>query len=130
MLNVEWKQAKPPVRSAKSPVKAPAIVEMTGEQFDALPDAEKERIFREIDSMSPEQWRAESRPPNAAERARLKRTDARMKRTAGRRTRMNRIVVSMEKRLLNRVDAYPKKHALERPNMITRGLLLVMGEAS
>jgi len=120
------KQAKPPTRRAKRP----AIVEMTGEQFDALPDAEKERIYREIDSMSPEQWRAESRPPNAAERARLKRTETRMKRTAVRRARMNRIVVSMETTFLNRVDAYAKKHALERADMITRGLRLVMGDAS
>jgi hypothetical protein len=104
------KQAKPPARRAKRSAKAPAIVEMTGEQFDALPDAEKERIYREIDSMSPEQWRAESRPPNAAERARLKRTDARMKRTAAHRTRMD--------------------HALERADVITRGLRLVMDEAS
>jgi len=124
------KQAKPPSQRAKRPVKAPAIVEMTGEQFDALPDAEKERIYRAIDSMSPEQWRAESRPPNAAERTRLKRTEARMKRTAAQRARMNRIVVSMEKTFLNRVDAYAKKHALERADMITRGLRLVMGEAS
>ena len=97
---------------------------------DVAAYAEKERIYRAIDSTSPEQWRAESRPPNAAERARLKRTEARMKRTAGRRARMNRIVVSMEKTFLNRVDAYAKKHALERTDMITRGLRLVMGEAS
>ena len=124
------RQAKPPARRAKRPVKAPVIVEMTGEQFDALSDAEKERIYREIDGMSPERWRAESRPPNAAERARLKRTEARMKRTATQRARMNQIVVSMEKTFLNRVDAYAKKHALERTDMITRGLRLVMGEVS
>jgi metal-responsive CopG/Arc/MetJ family transcriptional regulator len=52
-----------------------------------------------------------------------------MKRTAARRGPMNRIVVSMEKTFLNRVDAYAKKHALERADMITRGLRLVMGEA-
>ena len=125
------KRAKPPARRARRTVKSPAIVEMTGEQFDALPEAEKERIYREIDSMSPEQWRAESRSPNAAERARLGRTEARLNRTAAaRRARMNRIVVSVEETFLSRVDAYAKKHALQRADMITRGLRLVMGEAS
>lgn len=41
---------------------------MTGEDFDALPDAEKERIWQEIDLMSPEELLAKSRPLNKNER--------------------------------------------------------------
>ena len=40
---------------------------MTGRDFDALPAAEKERIFQELERGTPEQRRAESRPPNAKE---------------------------------------------------------------
>jgi hypothetical protein len=116
----------------------PVIEEMTGEQFDALPDAEKERIYQEIDSMTPEQWEAQCRPPNAAERARLEATAARFKRnsaarrkaarTNGAREKEAEVAVTMPQRFLNRVDAYARKHAMERGEMITRGLRLVMGE--
>jgi hypothetical protein len=35
----------------------------------------------------------------------------------------------MEEGFLGRVDAYARKHALKRAEMITRGLRLVMDEA-
>ena len=36
---------------------------MTGRDFKALPDAEKERIFRELDKLTPEQVKAALRLP-------------------------------------------------------------------
>ena len=36
---------------------------MTREQFDALPDAEKERIYQHIDRMTPEEWDARCTSP-------------------------------------------------------------------
>jgi hypothetical protein len=41
---------------------------MTGEDFNALTDAEKERIWQEIDRMTPEELAAQSRPLNKQER--------------------------------------------------------------
>jgi len=37
------------------------------------------------------------------------------------------VAVTLEKGLLKRVDDYAKQHEMKRAEMITRGLLLVMG---
>ena len=42
--------------------------EMTAEDFIALPDSQKERIYAELDAESPQQRRARSRPLNSTER--------------------------------------------------------------
>lgn len=42
---------------------------MTGEEFDALPDSEKERIWQEIDRMTLEELLTKSRPLTKQERA-------------------------------------------------------------
>jgi hypothetical protein len=53
-----------------------------GEEFLALPDSEKERIYSEIDSMSHEEIMARSRPLNARERRRWQRFEAKARRPA------------------------------------------------
>ena len=53
---------------------------MTGEEFDALPDSEKERIWQEIDRMTPEELLAQSRPLTKKERARWERARKKTKR--------------------------------------------------
>jgi hypothetical protein len=42
---------------------------LTGRDFDALPHAQKERIFQELEAKSTEQLLAESRPLSRKERA-------------------------------------------------------------
>jgi hypothetical protein len=98
---------------------------MTGEQFDALPDAEKERIYQEIDSMQSDRLRAASRPPNAAERARLKRTKARMGRPKTGRG-VQTISLTVEKGLLDRADAYASAKGISRAQLVAQGLLSVI----
>ena len=49
--------------------KKPRNREMTGRDFDALPDAEKERIYKELDDKTPEQLLRESRPLTKRQRA-------------------------------------------------------------
>jgi hypothetical protein len=100
-------------------------VEMSGHDFDALSAEEKERIFQEIERGTPEQRRAESRPLNAAERARWKR----IKKKIGR-PRIGKgvktISLSMEGGLLERADAYAKALGISRAQLVARGLDIVM----
>ena len=52
----------------KNRPKKKANEEMTADDFIALPDDQKERIWQEIDRTPPKQLLAESRPLNAKER--------------------------------------------------------------
>jgi hypothetical protein len=49
---------------------------------------------------------------------------------AGHVGRKNPVAVTLEKGLLKRVDEYAKRHEMKRAEMITKGLLLVMGGLS
>jgi len=44
---------------------------ITGRDFDALPDAEKERIFRELDDLTPAQLKEQFRPMTRKDRQAL-----------------------------------------------------------
>src|SRR5690349_4358034 len=99
------------------------------DEFIALPDAEKERIFNEIEAESPEDRLARSRPLNAEERRQWKRFKAKMGRPKvgkGAKT----ISLTVEKGLLARADAYAKKHGISRARMVAEGLKAVLGEAA
>ena len=101
--------------------------EMSGRDFDALPAAEKERIFQEIERGTPEQRRAESRPLNAAERARWKRVKNKVGRPrVGKGVKT--IALSIERGLLERADAYAGKHGISRAQVIAQGLLGLLGD--
>jgi hypothetical protein len=95
-------------------------------EFRALSAEEKDRVWdyydREKIPMS------ESRPLNAEERALFEQVRQRSvdRPKIGQGAKV--VAVTMEKGFLNRVDAYAKKHALKRAEMITRGLRLVMGD--
>jgi hypothetical protein len=107
--------------------------EMTGHDFDALSDAEKEKIFAELDAEPVEQQLARSKPLNARERAFYERfrKAQRAKRKAGR-PRIGKgakvIAVSVERGLLKRADAYARRHGLKRTELIAQALRTVMGE--
>ncbi len=92
--------------------------------FQALTQEEKDAVWEYYDRNIPMN---ESRPLNSAERAQFERVRRRVGRPKiGQGAKV--VAVTMEKGFLNRVDAYAKKHALKRAEMITRGLRLIMGE--
>ena len=103
--------------------------ELTGEAFDALPDAEKERIWQEIDRKSPEQLLAESRPLNKKERATWRRIKKKMGRPKiGKGAKV--ISLSVERGLLKQADAYAKKAGISRAQLVADGLRAVIGSAA
>ncbi len=99
------------------------------EEFIALPDDEKDRIWQEIDRKTPDEVRAESRPLNAKEVAqwrRFKRKAGRPK--VGKGAKM--VALSIELKLLKCADAYAKRHGMKRSELIAKGLETVIGKAS
>jgi hypothetical protein len=93
--------------------------------FSSLPDAEKNRIFAEIESKTPEQILAESRPLNATERAFWKRIKKKMGRPkVGKGSKI--ITMSIELDLLRRATQFAKSHGLNRSALIAQGLETVM----
>ena len=99
---------------------------LNGEAFDALPPAEKERIFREIDAKTTSQLLAESKPLNARERAEWREIKKKMGRPRiGAGTQV--ISVSVEKTLVKQADAYARRHRLTRSELFVQGLRDVIG---
>ncbi len=99
--------------------------EMTAEDFIALPDEEKNRIFEELEAESPEERLAKSKPLNARERAEWKRIQANMRRNRGRPKVGNgvqKVSVSIEQSLLARADAYAKSHKMKRSELFASGV--------
>jgi hypothetical protein len=101
------------------------------DEFIALPDAEKERIFHELEAESPEDRMARSRPLNASERRQWRKFVAR--------SRMGRprvgkgaktISLTVELGLLKQADAYAKRHGISRAKLVAQGLMAVMGPAA
>ena len=103
--------------------------EMTAEDFEALPDAQKEAIWRDIDRKSNAELRAESRPLNARER----RQWSRFQKKAGR-PRIGRgttnISISLEKGLLREFDRFARKAGMSRSELIARGVKAIIDSAA
>jgi hypothetical protein len=94
---------------------------MTGEEFDALPDSEKERIWQEIDRMTPEEIAAKSRPLNKQERAQWER--ARKKITRAKPTpNVRKLSITLEDRLIDRLERLARREGLSRNQIIERSL--------
>jgi len=95
--------------------------ELTFREFDALSAAEKERLFQELERGTPEQRRAESTAPSAAERAMLKRIQKKMGRPKiGKGVKI--VSVSVEVDLLKQADAYAKRAGMKRAELFTEAL--------
>ncbi|HZL37734.1 MAG TPA: hypothetical protein VFC78_20625 [Tepidisphaeraceae bacterium] len=112
-------------RAGETAIKA-SDGELTGEAFDALPDAEKERIWQEIDEMTPEQIKAQSRPLNAKERAIWREIKSKMGRPKSDRG-TTVISLSVERDLLEAADAYAKKRKMTRAQLVAKGLAMALG---
>jgi hypothetical protein len=94
---------------------------LTGRAFDLLPDAEKERIFQELEGETPEERRAKWKAPNAADRAMLNRIKKKMGRPKiGKGCKV--VAVSVEVDLLKRADAYAKRLGVGRTELFTHAL--------
>ena len=105
--------------------------ELTGESFDALPDAAKERIFQEIERESPQERLARSKPLTAAQRARWQKIKRELRRTKSSNGRGVKVIsVGMEPALLKRADAYAKVAGLTRAQLIAGALKIVIGSAT
>lgn len=109
--------------------------EITGRDFDALPVAEKERIYRELDQLTPAQARRAFRPMTPAERREYsRRTSAPIRRKGGRpklgKSGTSIISVSVEKSLLKAVNAYAKAAGIKRSELVTAALRSVVGKSA
>src|SRR5277367_4869671 len=94
---------------------------LTGRGFDLLPDAEKERIFQELEGETPEHRRAKWKAPNAAERAMLSRIKKKMGRPKiGNGCKI--VAVSVEVNLLKQADAYARQLGVGRTELFTHAL--------
>jgi hypothetical protein len=101
------------------------------DEFIALPDSEKERIFQELEAESPEDRLARSRPLNAQERRQWRRFKNKSKMgrpKVGKGARTISLTVEMD--LLKQADAYAKRHGISRAKLIAQGLQAVLGSAA
>ncbi len=98
-----------------------------GRDFEALGAADKEKAW-DYYERRPNIPRSGTRAATVQERARFNR----IRRKAGR-PKIGQgakvVAVTLEQGLLKRVDAYAKRHAMKRAEMISRALKLLMGEA-
>jgi hypothetical protein len=99
--------------------------EMTASDFIELSDAEKADIIAEIESTTPAQRLAQSRPLNKRERAQWKELKKKMGRPkVGKGSKI--ITMSIERDLLKRATQFAKAHGLNRSALIAQGLETVM----
>lgn len=102
---------------------------LTSEAFDALSAEEKERIFRELDSLTPEQMKARFRPLTARER-REHFKPRKMGRPRLGKAGTENISVSLEKSFLREVNAFAKAKGIKRSELIASALRSVMGKTA
>ena len=87
--------------------------------------AQKQAIIDEIERGTPASRRAQSRPPNAAERARLERIARKIGRPKiGRGVKI--VSISVERDLLKSADAYAKKLGIKRSELFIDALRRVL----
>lgn len=115
--------------------KANKTKEMTGRDFDALPMEEKERIYQELDNLTPTQARRMFRPMTANERREyVRRTSAPARRRGGRpklgKAGTSVISVSVERSLLKAVNAYAKAKGIKRSELVSAALRSVIGKSA
>lgn len=88
---------------------APVPEFANGEEFNALSDEEKERVWQDCDREVPE---SETRPLMPDERARWERIQARLQANAP-----DAVTLRLQKRLIERVDAFGAENGLTRQDV-------------
>src|SRR5579884_3904319 len=89
---------------------------LTGEAFDALPAAQKERIVRELEAESPQRRLARSRPLTAAQRKRWQRIRRQLNARKPNKS-VKVISVGLEPALVKRADAHAKRLGITRAQL-------------
>lgn len=110
-----------PIRTGKTSKAIPSF--RNTREFEALSDADKERVFESYDK--PVKL-SDTRPLSAADRRRHQSAAKRGRRMVG--NGAERINVTIERGLLQRVDVYAASHHLSRAALISHGLKMAMGE--
>lgn len=98
---------------------------MTGRDFEALPNSEKERIFRQLDHLTPEKVKAAC-PLTAAQKRRHFQPPRKPGRPKFGKSGTEIISVTVEKSLLKQSDAYVKANGMKRSALVSAGLRLAM----
>ncbi|HET6246963.1 MAG TPA: ribbon-helix-helix protein, CopG family [Tepidisphaeraceae bacterium] len=100
--------------------------ELTGGEFDALSNEEKERIYRQIDNAAPGKLWKDSQAMTAADRKRF--APIRKKMKMGRGKAGARVVsISVEGELLKRIDAFAKREGVNRTELFVEAVKLRIG---
>lgn len=87
---------------------------MTASSFERLPDEEKDKVLRDIESKTPRERLAKSRPLTTKEKNDWK------KFLRGAYTQ--HVSIQVEKSLLKKADKYAKEHRLNRSELFTKGV--------
>ncbi|HEX5242641.1 MAG TPA: hypothetical protein VFW23_05200 [Tepidisphaeraceae bacterium] len=103
--------------------------ELTGEKFDAMSPAERQKIIDEIERISPEKRWGMSKPPTRAERRKLDRIAKKLGRPKiGNGTRNISITVEID--LLKRAEAYSRRKHMKRSEVFSLGLMRLLKDAN
>jgi hypothetical protein len=103
-------------------------VGLTSAKIAVMTDAQRAKIIADIEAETLEERLARSKPLGARQRAtwrRIKKKMGRPKIGKG----CKPIAVSLEIGLLKRADAYAKQHGLKRAQLISEGLVRVIGDS-
>ena len=101
----------------------------TGRAIDAMTPAQRQKLIDMLDSETPEQRAAKSRPVTPADQARMDRFVKKMGRPRlGKGTRVVSVTVEIDQ--LARADAYARKMGLKRAELFTQCLKCVLPENS
>ena len=99
---------------------------LTASSFEALPDAEKNRIYADIEAKA-HTLADTARPLTPRQRKAWGKAKKRMGRPQLGRNGTSIISVTVEKDLLRQANAYAKAKGLKRSELVTVGLRLAMG---
>jgi hypothetical protein len=102
----------------------------TAAEFEALTDAQKEQVYREIDREHPNDRLSRSTSLTPADRARHRKFLRKGHSPKGGKNHIKVISLGVEEELLRRADGYAKKKGLKRAQFINEAIRQVLGIAS
>jgi len=100
----------------------PRDEKLTATSFEKLPDSEKDRILGEIEAQTPEQRLASSRPLTPKEKMDWDAFVRKANRSRTAKSKEQNVSIRLEQSLLEKADAYAKRHKLNRSELFARSL--------
>jgi len=100
---------------------------LTGRDIDAMTPAEKNALAQQYERTTPEQRRAAARLPTAAEVEAGKRLARRMPGRPRIGQGAKAVTVTVEIKLLQRADAYAKRHGIKRSEFFSQAISAALG---